>query len=165
MLRDPCAECGVDVRDIAPSQLAEQLYESIDQWVQHLTGPDAVPAALMARPAPTTWSAVEYASHVADVMDLFQERIFLMVSEDHPTFASWDPDAASVEYHRRSPEQVASILRGASNRLGDVFESMAPHLWDRTGQRGDGTAFTVLSLSRYFMHDNLHHLYDITPKR
>ena len=162
VLREPCAECGIDVRNIAPDALAQLLYDSIEAWMDHLTGHEAVPAALMTRPAPGTWSAIEYASHVADVMDLFQERIFFMVSEDNPTFPSWDPDAAAVEYNRRSPEQAASLLLGASNRLGGVFESMAPHLWDRTGCRGDGTKFTVLSLSRYFMHDNLHHLHDVT---
>jgi DinB superfamily len=165
VLQGPCGECGVDVRTIAPAELAARLCESIGAWVDHLTGPDAKPGVLMARPAPAVWSAVEYASHVADVFDLFQERIFLMLSEDNPVFPSWDPDAAAVEYSRRSPEHVASLLRGASNRLGDVFESMAPHLWDRTGKRGDGTAFTVLSLSRYLMHDNLHHLHDVTAQR
>lgn len=161
VLQQPCDECGVDVRHIAPHDLGPLLYDSIDTWTDLLTNPDADPARLTARPAPNTWSAVEYASHVADVMDLFQERIFLMVTEDNPTFVWWDENAAAREYTDRTAAQAASLLLGASNRLGDVFESMAPHLWQQPGQRADGAAFTVLSLSRYFMHDNLHHLHDV----
>jgi hypothetical protein len=161
VLHQTCPECAVDVRTIAAADLAAQLYESIDAWTELLTGPDANPQWLMARPAPTTWSAVEYACHVADVMDLFQHRIFLMITEDNPTFDSWDPDTAALSYATRSPQQAVSLLQGASNRLGDVFDSLAPSLWDRTGARSDGAGLTVLSLSRYFMHDNLHHLNDV----
>lgn len=162
VLRDPCAECGVDVRSIPAAELGTQLLDSIDVWTELLlTGPDANPRELMARPSPEVWSAVEYASHVADVMDLFQHRIFMMVTEENPTFESFDPDAAAVGYAGRSPEQAAALLHGASNRLADVFDSMADHLWERTGKRGDGAEFSVLSLSRYFMHDNLHHLFDV----
>jgi hypothetical protein len=162
VLREPCSECGVDVRPIAATDLADRLHQSIDAWIDHLEGPDARPDQLIARPAPSTWSAVEYACHVADVMDLFQHRIFLMLTEDDPTFESWDPEAAAEQYAGRSPHDAAQLLRGASNRLGNVFDSLAPHLWERTGQRADGAAFTVLSLSQYFMHDNLHHLHDVT---
>jgi hypothetical protein len=160
VLREPCGECGVDVRSISATELGTQLHDSIERWTLLLSGPDANPAHLMARPAPTTWSAVEYASHVADVMDLFQQRIFLMITEDNPTFPSFDPDEAATHYVDRTPEKAASLLAGASNRLGDVFDSLAPHLWERTGARADGASFTVLNLSRYFMHDNLHHLND-----
>ncbi len=162
VLREPCEECRADVRSLPATELGTRLMDSVDVWTDILlTGPEANPQHLMARPAPDVWSAVEYASHVADVMDLFQYRIFLMITEERPTFESWDPDAAALAYAGRSPDQAASLLHGASNRLGDVFDSMAEHLWDRTGKRGDGAEFSVLSLSRYFMHDNLHHLFDV----
>ncbi len=160
VLREPCGECGVDVRTIPADDLSNQLHDSVERWTDLLVGPEVNPVHVMARPAPTTWSAVEYASHVADVMDLFQQRIFLMISEDNPTFPSFDPDEAATHYVGRTPDKAASLLAGASNRLGDVFDSLAPQLWDRTGARADGAPFTVLSLSRYFMHDNLHHLHD-----
>jgi hypothetical protein len=161
VLREPCSECGADVRTIPATELATQLHDSIETWVDILTGPNAKPTVLTIRPAPTTWSAVEYASHVADVMDVMQQRIFMMISEDDPTFASFDPDVAAASYATNSPEHAAALLTGASNRLGEVFDSMAPHLWGKTGKRGDGAAFNVLSLSQYMMHDNLHHLFDV----
>jgi hypothetical protein len=158
VLREPCEECGVDVKQFTEDNLAPALYESVDEWVELLSGN---PTFLTARPAPTTWSPVEYGSHVADVMDLFQERIFVMLTEDNPTFPSWDPDIAAQHYTDRSPIQVSELLHGAANRLGDVWSTLVPHLWERTGSRADGASFTVLSLSQYFMHDNLHHLHDV----
>jgi hypothetical protein len=160
VLDQPCGECGVDVQNIEPDELAETLGASVEDWVTLLIGPGAKPHLLMERPHPDTWSAVEYACHVADVMDLMQQRIFLMISEDFPTFSSFDPDAAALDYATRSPDQAAALLTGAANRLSDVFATLSPHLWERRGKRGDGTEFTVLSLSRYMVHDNLHHLWD-----
>jgi DinB superfamily len=160
VLEQPCEECGIDVRGIEAEDLADTLHASVEDWATLLIGPGAKPHLLMKRPEPDTWSAVEYACHVADVIDLMQQRIFLMLSEDTPTFAAFDPDAAALEYAKRSPDQAAALLTGAANRLGDVFATMAPNLWDRTGKRGDGAAFTVLSLSRYMIHDDLHHLWD-----
>ena len=154
-----CAECGIWVGELQPEELAPKLYASIDAWDEILRTND--PAELTRREQPETWSPVEYGSHVADVMDLFQERIFLMVSEDSPTFPSFDPDAAAATYVGRTPEEVADRIEGAGNRLGQVFESLDPALWARTGQRGDGAAFTVLSIGRYLLHDDLHHLFDV----
>jgi hypothetical protein len=33
---------------------------------------------------------------------------------------------------------------------------------DLTGARSDGAQFTVESFARYFIHDPIHHLYDVT---
>jgi hypothetical protein len=158
VLRKPCEECGSDVGKFTADNLAPALHASIEEWAELLSGN---PKPLTTRPAPDTWSVVEYGSHVADVMDLFQERIFLMLTEDNPTFMSWDPDIAAQHYADRSPAQVLGLLHGAANRMGDVWSTLVPHLWERTGSRADGAPFTVLSLSQYLMHDVMHHLHDV----
>jgi hypothetical protein len=164
VLKAPCEECGADVQSIDAPHLSESLQTSIDEWVELLTGEGIDITKLVTRSTPTTWSPTEYACHVADVFDLMQQRIFLMISEDNPTFESWDPDIAATDgrYDTRSPSEAASLLVGASNRLSNVFDAMAPDLWVKTGVRGDGTAFTVLTISQYTLHDNLHHLFDVT---
>jgi hypothetical protein len=161
VLRQVCDECSHDVGNIAPDDLAEVLFDGVDGWHDVLNGDHVDPARLVTRPAPQTWSPVEYGSHVADVIDVFQQRIFLMLTEDNPTFASFDPEAAVAGYAGRSPAETAARIAGAANRIGDVFSSLAPHLWDRPGVRGDGASFTVLSISRYLLHDMLHHLFDV----
>ena len=35
----------------------------------------------------------------------------------------------------------------------------------RTGRRSDGAHFTVETFARYFIHDPVHHLYDVTRAR
>jgi len=46
--------------------------------------------------------------------------------------------------------------------LADRFNSIATdEQWTRTGYRSDGEAFTVESFSRYFIHDPIHHLWDV----
>jgi hypothetical protein len=37
--------------------------------------------------------------------------------------------------------------------------------WQRTGNRSDGARFTVETFARYFAHDPVHHLYDVTGRR
>ena len=37
--------------------------------------------------------------------------------------------------------------------------------WPRTGPRSDGARFTVETFARYFVHDPVHHLYDVTGQR
>ena len=60
------------------------------------------------RPAPQTWSPLEYACHVRDVLSLFTERVQLMLDQDAPTFANWDQDETAI-----SPSGTGSrTLRG-----------------------------------------------------
>jgi hypothetical protein len=35
----------------------------------------------------------------------------------------------------------------------------------RTGRRSNGSVFTVASLSQYFLHDVVHHLWDVTGQQ
>jgi hypothetical protein len=37
--------------------------------------------------------------------------------------------------------------------------------WQRPGRRSDGARFTVETFARYFIHDPVHHLYDVTGHR
>ncbi len=53
------------------------------------------------RPSPVVWSPLEYACHVRDVNELFEQRLGLMLTEDDPQFANWDQDEAAIE--RRLP--------------------------------------------------------------
>src|SRR3712207_8140485 len=53
-----------------------------------------------------------------------------------------------------------------------LFRSMVDHIrmlradqLDRTGRRSDGSEFTVLTLLQYFLHDVIHHLWDVTGQR
>jgi hypothetical protein len=46
--------------------------------------------------------------------------------------------------------------------LAERFDGITAGQWSRSGLRGDGTRFTVESFSRYFLHDPIHHLWDVS---
>ena len=57
------------------------------------------------RPAPDVWSVLGYRCHVRDLSRLFDERLGLMLTEDDPVFANWNPnDTAEAErYEMHDP--------------------------------------------------------------
>ena len=61
-------------------------------WQDALAGPGDV----RRRPAPGTWSALEYGCHVRDVLRRYDERLRLMLAEDDPLYPNWDQDATAV---------------------------------------------------------------------
>jgi hypothetical protein len=57
---------------------------------------------------------------------------------------------------------VADELTEAAEAIAARFGTVAGTQWQRTGARSDGAHFTVESFARYFIHDPIHHLYDVT---
>jgi hypothetical protein len=164
VLERPCPECGLDTRDIAREQVAGLVRDVTVSWRDVLTGP---PGDVSARPAPQVWSPLEYGCHVRDVLRLYDERLHLMLRQDDPLFPNWDQDATAVEegYAYQDPMTVAGELVVAGEQIAASFDAVAGDEWHRTGARSDGVRFTVETFARYFMHDPIHHLYDVTGVR
>lgn len=158
--RSTCPECGFNGAEIAPEDVATLLRENAAAWQLVLSSGDEV----RVRPQADRWSTLEYACHVRDVCRLYDERLQLMLTEDGPHYANWDQDATAVEdrYNEQDPQQVADELHAAAERLAAGFEKVSGEQWQRTGYRSDGAEFTVDSFARYFVHDPIHHLYDVT---
>ncbi len=161
VLERECAECGANVHELPLEALAVALRTSIDDWVALLQDHDSR-SNLSVSPAPGVWSAVEYAFHIADMFDVFQERVFLMLTEDSPQFSDWVPDESAESTPARTPEMAAAVVSGAGERFAAVFESLRHDLCQRPGWGANGFNFTVLSIGRYVLHDVLHHLVDAT---
>ena len=155
-----CDECGFDVRDFPKAEVGRMLLDAAAQWVEVL---DADHDELRTRPHRDKWSPLEYAYHVRDVFELYDERLLLMLSEDGPHYANWDQDVTAVEknYNAADPSAVAGDLSEHAARLADRFDAIEGDTWERTGFRSDGAAFTVESFARYFLHDPMHHLWDV----
>nr|MDT0666380.1 DinB family protein [Micromonospora sp. DSM 115978] len=146
------------------AEVSRMISENAAAWLGVLSGPaDAV----RARPAPGVWSAVEYACHVRDVFEVYDERLRLMLTTDDPHYPNWDQDATAVadRYDQQDPVEVAAKLHAAATALAARFATVSGEQWARTGNRGDGARFTVESFARYFIHDPVHHLYDVTGRR
>ena len=102
-----CDQCGLSAGEIDPAQFAERAFVAAEEWVQILRSSPAVSA----RPQPDVWSPLEYGVHVRDVYRLFDARLAQMLSEDTPTFTSWDQDETAIaeRYSEQDPEVVGAI--------------------------------------------------------
>ena len=160
VLQRPCPECGFDASIAEYDAIPDLLRANASQWTAVLERSD-----VRVRPNESTWSPLEYAAHVRDVFRLFPQRLQLILDEDEPTFAFWDQDVTAVEdrYNEQDPNVVASQLLEAAENAALSFAAVEPDRRTRTGLRnGDGAVFTVEGLARYFVHDPIHHIHDVT---
>ncbi len=65
-------------------------------------------------------------------------------------------------YVEQEPAVVARELAEAASVVSASFAAVAPNQLGRRGFRSDGAEFTVDSLGRYFIHDPVHHIWDVT---
>jgi hypothetical protein len=162
VLRAACPDCGLDTRQVPRDEVAGLLRANAGRWLVVLDH-----TVVRERPAPAVWSPLEYACHVRDVLLRFDQRLRLMLTQTDPLFADWNQDATAVQerYGEQDPLRVAAELREAAEALALDFEQVSGPQWARSGRRSDGATFTVESFARYFIHDPIHHLYDVTGRR
>lgn len=160
MLERPCPDCGADVGQMTVADVAQLNRTCGRSWAKILRTRTDV----RDRPAPETWSPLEYGCHVRDVFRLFLERLELILAEDDPMFANWDPNTTQVaeRYDLQDPTVVADELVLAADTIADRFAELTPEQHQRVGRRSDGASFTVESFARYEIHDPVHHLWDVT---
>lgn len=157
VLEKPCPECGFDASTFEATDVADMIRANAASWPAVLERDD-----VRERPDESTWSKLEYAAHVRDVFRIYLYRLGLMLAEDDPLFPNWDQDATAVEerYNEQSPEVVSAELVADAAALADAFDTVAD--WGRPGRRSDGVAFTIETFAKYFIHDPIHHLWDVT---
>ena len=157
VLEKPCPECAFDASTFEATDVADMIRANAASWPAVLERDD-----VRERPDESTWSKLEYAAHVRDVFRIYLYRLGLMLAEDDPLFPNWDQDATAVEerYNEQSPEVVSAELVADAAALADAFDTVAD--WGRPGRRSDGVAFTIETFAKYFIHDPIHHLWDVT---
>ena len=158
VLDRPCPECGF----IASDHPRESIGAGLDDLAP-VYGALLADARVRTRPQPHVWSALEYGCHVRDVYRLYRYRLHLMLDQDAPAFPNWDQDETAVadRYDLQDPEVVRAELAEASDALARSFDAVGDDQWARTGHRSDGVVFTVATFAVYFLHDPIHHLWDI----
>ena len=158
VLDRPCPECGFDASAVTVDRIPAVIRDNATTWEAVLTLADAG-----TRPAPGSWSPLEYACHVRDVHRVFTVRVGLMLDKDEPTFPNWDQDETAVEerYAEQDPATVAAELLDAAEAVAERYESVPPGAWGRRGFRSNGSEFTVESIGIYHLHDLVHHAWDV----
>lgn len=158
VLDERCPECGFEASEINLAAMGELVRTNVGAWPSLLAADNA-----RIRPRPDRWSALEYGCHVRDVFVLFDERLRLMLETDAPQFANWDQDVTAAEqrYDLQDPVTVCIELVAAGRALAERWDGVRSDQWQRTGDRSDGSSFTVESFARYFLHDPVHHVRDV----
>lgn len=158
-----CEECGLSAGEIDPPTVGQRAWVAAEEWVQILREHPAVEA----RPAPGVWSPLEYAGHVRDVYRVFDGRLQQMLIEDDPMFANWNQDETAVlqGYAEADPEVVGAELEAAAATLLGRIQQLDSADFPRSGRRSNGSVFTVATLLQYFLHDVVHHLWDVTGQQ
>ncbi|WP_353354742.1 DinB family protein [Intrasporangium sp. DVR] len=160
VLTRPCPDCGFAPEDVRPDGVSEILIDAGRRWAAVLDRDD-----VQVRPAPGVWSPLEYACHVRDVCDVMRGRVEQILAGGGETaqFANWDQDATAQEkaYWRADPAEVRRELEVAFAAAAAAFARPTREQWSWPGLRSNGSPFTVETLGRYFVHDILHHLWDV----
>jgi hypothetical protein len=162
VLQRPCPECGFDTQGFPVEAVPAMIMANTAAWQDALAG-DGV----RARPEPGKWSPLEYGCHVRDVLRLYDYRLTLMLTQEDPLYPNWDQDETAIadRYGEQDPAAVATELAEAATTIAARFAAVTGGQWSRRGRRSDGAQFTVETFARYFIHDPVHHLYDVTGRR
>jgi len=158
VLTRPCPECSFDASTVTPSTVPGSIDSMLPRWRAVLRRPNAAE-----RPDEHTWSALEYACHVRDVFSLFDQRLNLMLDSDDARFDNWDQDQTAIDkdYANADTAVVSAELTAEGKQAAESFAAVREAEWGRRGLRSNGSEFTVLTLSQYFLHDVIHHLHDV----
>jgi hypothetical protein len=158
VIERPCPECGFDATFYGDADIAPAIVDNAGSWPAVLARP-----SVRLRPNDSTWSPLEYAAHVRDVLSVYRERLRLMVETDDPLYPNWDQDETAVAdaYNEQDPAVVGAQLAGNATDVAAAFERLAPDQWLRVGRRSDGASFTVSSMAKYMTHDLVHHRWDV----
>ncbi|MHA6693646.1 DinB family protein [Homoserinimonas sp. A520] len=157
-----CPECGFDASAIDVTAVGGLVRDNAAAWKPVLSRDD-----VRQRPDDHTWSPLEYAAHVRDVHQVYLQRLERFLVEYNPTFINWDQDEAAIaeRYNEQDPEQVLAELFEAAEAVASAFDAVPADAWNRTAERSDGATFTLDSFARYYLHDIVHHLWDVEHQR
>lgn len=155
-----CAGCGLRAGEPPAASLAGLIRDAAHRFGALLA--EADDDAVRTRPAPGTWSALEYGAHVRDTLGVFTERIVRTRQEDEPELGWWDHEAAIAEGFTNELEAalVVDDLAEHAARLAAVLDSVPPDAWDRAATRRGTERFTIELMARFTLHEVVHHRVD-----
>lgn len=160
MEAERCSECGFDATLLTVADSIAALRSLGRRWRAAFA--EAEDEDLRARPAPQTWSALEYAAHTRDVIALNGWGMSEVLDDARPEHPGVEPDPPGADhgYNVLDPETVLDELEANAERMAARAERALPEHWDRTatvgGRRLDATWFL-----HHVVHDATHHLRDV----
>jgi DinB superfamily len=155
-----CDECGFDYEQPDLESLLARLGRQAAEYPLALTGQRS-----RLRPDPDTWSALEYACHVRDVLSVQRDRITQTLAEDHPTYVPMNREQRLIDdnYNQQDPVAVGSSLVANAKEFVAAGSALSGDELLRTGVYNYPTP-TDRSLGwllHHVAHEVQHHLYDV----
>lgn len=110
------------------------------------------------RTAPSEWCTRQIVHHLADSHMSAVFRFKLPLTQDAPTFPTYDQDAWALLADSDLPLDVSFlILRGLHARFTALLESLTDEQWSRTGTHPEWGPVTVEEVARrYAGHCDVH---------
>jgi hypothetical protein len=161
---DGCEACGFVYADLDTADIPDAIRALPAQYASRLA--DRV-EALRAHPASQerTWSALEYACHVRDVLLVQHERVATALIEDRPGFEPMrrEERVAELRYNQQDPAAIARALDTAAGALAALFAELSDDQWDRLVVYNWPTEMerTLAWVGRHTVHEGIHHLRDV----
>jgi DinB superfamily len=159
---EACEVCGFVWDHVLDDEIAPRVLAGGEAIAGYLSGD---PTAVGARPSPSTWSALEYAAHVRDVLLHVRDRLVITLVEDGATFKPLyrDQRVDLGLYAGDEADTVAAELRSAAGLFARTFSRIEPAALDRTGEYAFPlpTTRTVRWMGQQVVHEVEHHLDDV----
>ncbi|TDO87916.1 DinB family protein [Enemella evansiae] len=164
-----CSECGFEHRFDEPADVAAQL-RADTAALADLVGEAGDRVAV--RPAAETWSPLEYACHVRDVLLTKREQVLEALlagdAEEPPVARTMHRDARVLleGYAESDPVAVHRQLRDAAELLAGVLERVPPTGWDARLRYGWPTEEVrdLRWLALHTWHEVSHHTRDVAAQ-
>jgi len=109
------------------------------------------------------WSAKEVIGHVADMAEVFAERVRRCVTEDHPPLASVDQDAIHRERRNIDADPMALSKRLHAAHSLIVRHLQEPEAAQRIGIHADHGPVTAGWLGAYQAQHSHEHVTELQP--
>jgi hypothetical protein len=157
---ETCAQCGFDGALFSDGALLEALRALGPRWRVLL---DGAGDELRARPAPQTWSAIEYVAHSRDITALHVYGVERALTEHEPVLppiADDFADAVASSYGDEDAAAVVDALDAHARRIADLAEEADTSSWNR-GITVGTDRIEVRRLLEHALHDSTHHLEDV----
>ena len=158
-----CSECGLEYDSISPHD-AIQALRSFPRRYREVIGPfvddDEV---LRRRPSPSTWSALEYTAHVADILEAMTPQLVEIVQKDDPRITDpldQDQRAVDLAYNDMEPRDVLDWLQRSATTAEDTAAGFTPDDWSRKAEYPYGQR-ELIDVLRNMVHEGVHHLRDV----
>jgi hypothetical protein len=110
------------------------------------------------------WTALEVIGHVADMADVFAERVRRMVSEDKPRLASVDQDGIHAERrnNERDPMELSKRVQAAHGEIVRLLMSAENRA--RVGVHGEWGEIDAAHVAAYQARHAHEHVTELAPR-